>query len=89
MTLWNYSDRCVCVCVCVCVRVCVCDYPLFLQAILMQWESYANEHKTSDRGHKLDIPSVEGMVVATELGLDPNKQQLQEVNRNPGENNVC
>ena len=29
------------------------------------------------------------MVVATELGLDPNKQQLQEVNRNPGENNVC
>ena len=59
-----------------------------VQAVLMQWDSYAAEHHNSERGHKVSVPPVEKMLVATELGLDQIKQQLQEVNRNPGENNV-
>ena len=60
-----------------------------MQAVVFQWEKYAEEHKASEHGHKLSIPPVEKMIVATELGLDPNKEQLQEVNHNPGENKVC
>lgn len=52
--------------------------------MLQQWENY--QGNTSD-DPKLTTPTEDKVVTVTELELDQN-DQLQEVNRHPGENTV-
>ena len=52
---------------------------------MTQWESYALEHKK--HGYKVRVPSADKVLTTVELKLD-QKDQLQEIYRHPGENDV-
>ena len=61
-----------------------------IQAVCQQWETYSKQFQDQDENNesKLTTPSADKVLLAKELGLDKNNN-LQEVNRHPGENKVC
>ena len=68
---------------CTCVHIYL---PLFVgQAVMTQWEMYALEHKK--HGYKVRVPADDKLLTTVELKLD-QKDQLQEIYRHPGENDV-
>ena len=65
------------------MRICLSVY--VWQAVMTQWETYALEHKK--HGYKVRVPSDDKVLTTVELKLD-QKDQLQEIYRHPGENDV-
>lgn len=62
---------------------------MFRQAVCQQWETYSKQFQDEDENNesKLTTPSADKVLIAKELGLDKNNN-LQEVNRHPGENKI-